>query len=237
VVQVEHRGIAPASATLNKRLPTMKILNPAFWNDLQAGKEIRLNLGSGRRLIPGFYSVDQLALPQTDIQADLNEPLTEIPDNSVAEIYSRHTLEHVSRFLELMVELHRVTKPGGRIEIIVPHFSNPYYYSDPTHVRFFGLYSFFYFSDEEDQPRRKVPSFYRPERFQVESVRCKLLRESIWDKLLGFVLQPLINVNLKWLDRYERRLCRWLPANDIRFILRPKKAARLPNVIDAKSAA
>jgi Methyltransferase domain len=201
----------------------MKILNPAVWEDLRAGKELRLNLGSGRRLIPGFYNVDHLPLPGTDIQADLNEPLSELPDNSVAEIYSRHTLEHISRFLELMVEIHRVTKPGSRIEIIVPHFSNPYHYSDPTHVRFFGLYTFFYFCDEEDQPRRKVPSFYLSERFRIESVRCKLLRESLWDKMMGLVLQPLVNLNLNWLDRYERRLCRLVPANDIRFVLRPKK--------------
>jgi hypothetical protein len=215
----------------------MRILNTAVWDDLQSGRELRLNLGSGKRLIPGFYSVDHLALPGTDIQADLNEPLSEIPDNCVAEIFTRHTLEHVSRFLELMVELHRVTKPGGRIEIIVPHFSNPYHYSDPTHVRFFGLYSFFYFCDEVDQPRRKVPSFYLPERFRVESIRCKLLRESLWDKLLGSVLQPLINRNVKWLDRYERRLCRWVPANDIRFIIRPKKDTPALKAVALDSAA
>jgi hypothetical protein len=215
----------------------MKILNSGVMEDIRAGKELRLNLGSGQRLITGFYNVDHLALPGTDIQADLNEPLSELPDNSVAEIYSRHTLEHISRFLELMVELHRVTKPGGRIEIIVPHFSNPYHYSDPTHVRFFGLYTFFYFCDEEDQPRRKVPSFYLRERFQVESVRCKLLRESIWDKVFGLVLQPLINRNLRWLDRYERRFCRWMPANDIRYILRPKKGAEDQSTLHSRSAA
>jgi hypothetical protein len=33
---------------------------------------------------------------------------------------------------------------GELIEIIVPHFSNPHYYSDPTHVRFFGLYTMSY---------------------------------------------------------------------------------------------
>jgi SAM-dependent methyltransferase len=215
----------------------MKILNPAVRHDIHAGKALRLNLGSGCRPIPGYYSVDHLPLPGTDIQADLNEPLSEIPTDSVAAIYSRHTLEHVSRFLELMAELHRVTKPDGRIEIIVPHFSNPYYYSDPTHVRFFGLYSFFYFCDEDDQPRRKVPSFYRPERFRVESVRCKLLRESLWDKLVGALVQPLINRGVSWLDWYERRLCRWAPANDIRFVLTPKKEASQMSGFPRRTAA
>ncbi|MBV9122047.1 MAG: methyltransferase domain-containing protein [Planctomycetes bacterium] len=184
---------------------------------------MRLNLGSGMRLRPGFYNVDHLPLPNVDILADLNEPLSALPDNSVEEIYCRHTLEHVTRFLELLAELHRVTSSQGRIEIIVPHFSNPYGYSDPTHVRFFGLYSFFYFCDEADQPRRKVPSFYLPQRFQVESVSCRLLKETVLEKVLRAVLQPLINRSPGSLDWYERRLCRWLPANDIRFLLRPKK--------------
>ena len=28
-----------------------------------------------------------------------------------------------------------------------------------------------------------------------------------------------------WLDWYERRLCRWLPASEIRYLLRPVKSA------------
>jgi SAM-dependent methyltransferase len=202
----------------------MKILNEAVLSDLEAGNGLRLNLGSGMRPRLGFYNVDQLALPGVDILADLNEPLSALPDNSVNEIYCRHMLEHVSRFMELLSELHRIMRPDGRIEIIVPHFSNPYGYSDPTHVRFFGLYSFFYFCDPADQPRRKVPSFYLPQRFQVERVECRLLKQSLADKLLRAVLQPLINLSTNWLDWYERRLCRWIPANDIRYVLRPKKS-------------
>jgi hypothetical protein len=127
--------------------------------------------------------------------------------------------------MELMAELHRVTRPTGRIEIIVPHFSNPYGYSDPTHVRFFGVYSFFYFSDEVDQPRRKVPAFYVPERFRVESIRCRLLRHSLAERLARFFLEPAINLSIRSLDWYERRLCRLLPAEDVRYVLRPKKPA------------
>jgi SAM-dependent methyltransferase len=201
----------------------MRILNPSVRADLAAGRPLRLNLGSGMKPMPGFYSVDHLELPGVDVVADLNEPLAELPDDSVGEVYCRHTLEHVSRFLELMAELHRVVRPGGRLEFIVPHFSNPYYYSDPTHVRFFGLYSFFYFADPADQPRRKVPAFYVRERFRVESVRCRLLKAGLLDRVLRVVLEPLINRGIGWLDWYERRLCRWVPAGDIRYVLRPRK--------------
>src|SRR4051794_24254861 len=163
----------------------MKILNPAVNCDLAAGRALKLNLGSGRRAIPGFYNVDLVELPGVDALADFNEPLTELPNDSVAAIHCRHTLEHVENLLGVLAEFHCVTQPGGTIEIIVPHFSNPYYYSDPTHVRFFGLYSFFYFCEEADQPRRKVPNFYAPMRFRVDSVRFNLMKESRFDKALG----------------------------------------------------
>lgn len=203
----------------------MQILNPAVFRDLEAGRRLHLNLGSGLRHLPGFYNVDRLPLPGVDILADLEAPLGDLPDDSVQAIYCRHTLEHVTRLLDLLAELHRVTHSDGRLEIIVPHFSNPYGYSDPTHVRFFGLYSFYYLSDEKGQPRRKVPNFYLAQRFRVERVRFNLLHTSIGDKLLRAVLQPLINRNVEWLDWYERRLCRICPADDIHWLLRPVKSA------------
>jgi hypothetical protein len=201
----------------------MIILNPAVQHDLTAGRKLRLNLGSGLRRLPGFYNVDRLRLPGVDIVADLEAPLADLPDDSVEQVYCRHTLEHVSRLLELLGELHRVTHAEGRLELIVPHFSNPYGYSDPTHVRFFGLYSFFYFAEERDQPRRKVPNFYVPQRFRVEHVRFNLLRSSVADKVVRAVLQPLINRSVGWLDWYERRLCRLCPADDIHWLVRPVK--------------
>jgi hypothetical protein len=220
--------VAPGPTAFLKSIEqaVMKIINPAVLDDLESGTGLRLNLGCGTRSRPGYYNLDRILLPGVDILADLDEPLAALPDNCVAEVYCRHTLEHVSNFLELLAELHRVCRPHGRLEIIVPHFSNPYGYSDPTHVRFFGLYSFFYFCDPKDQPKRKVPAFYLPRRFQVEEVRCSLLHESVSDKLIRSVLQPLINLNVGCLEWYEKRLCRWLPADSIRYVLRARKDSR-----------
>lgn len=203
----------------------MRIINPDVLRDLEAGKGLRLNLGAGKRPRPGFYSVDLLPLPGVDIVADLNAPLDALPNNCVEEVYSRHTLEHVTEFLPLLAEIHRVARPEARIELVVPHFSNPHGYSDPTHVRFFGLYSLFYFCDESDQPRRKVPNFYLTQRFRVESVTFSLLKQSLMDRLARTLLQKLINRSYSWLDWYERRLCWWFPVSSVRYLLHPKKEA------------
>lgn len=201
----------------------MKILNSAIERDLRRRLPLRLNLGSGQRRIEGHYNVDCTLATQPDILADLNEPLDQLADNSVIAVYARHTLEHIDNFLGLLAELHRVCRPEATLEIIVPHFSNPYGYSDPTHVRFFGLYSFFYFADAADQPRRKVPSFYSPVRFRVERVQFRLLKESLLEKCAKALLEPIINRGVGVLDWYERRLCRMFPVSDVRYLLKPVK--------------
>ena len=203
----------------------MQVINPDVYRDIEAGKGLRLNLGAGKKPRPGFYSVDHLPLPGVDIVADLNAPLDGLPDDCVEEIYSRHTLEHVTQFLPLLAEIHRVARTGARIELVVPHFSNPHGYSDPTHVRFFGLYSLFYFCDEADQPARKVPNFYLPQRFRVESVTFSLLEQSLLGRLFKAPLQKLINRSYAWLDWYERRLCWSFPVSSVRYLLSPKKEA------------
>jgi SAM-dependent methyltransferase len=200
----------------------VRIINRNVERDIEQGKGLCLNLGCGDQGRPGFYNLDLLPLPDVDIVADLNEPLSALPDDSVDEIYSHHTLEHVAQLLPLLGEIHRVARSNARIEFVVPHFSNPYGYSDPTHVRFFGAYTFFYFCHESDQPVRKVPNFYVSYRFRVESVAITLIRRSL-PKPMHWLMQKLINRSYPWLDWYERRLCWLLPARSVYYVLRPLK--------------
>jgi hypothetical protein len=230
----------------------MRFVNPAVRQAIERGSGLRLNLGCGLRRRDGYFGIDRAPLPTADIIADLNEPLSELPDGSVDEVYSRHFLEHVRELLPLMAELHRVTRPDSRLEFIVPHFSNPYGYSDPTHVRQFGLYTFFYFADDEDQPRRKVPSFYMTERFIVESLEIRLLKRSPIARPVASCLEWFINRGVGTLDWYERTACRAFPAESIRYVLRTKKLsptlprlavgqtprhARTPEMVKSESAA
>lgn len=202
----------------------MPILNQSLADDLAAGRPVKLNLGSGGTTKPGYYGVDHLALPGVDAQADLNAPLDWLPDDSVAAVYSRHVLEHIPDLLGLMRELHRVVRADGRLAIVVPHFSSPYFYSDPTHVRAFGLYTFSYFCDPSRQPgRRKVPAFYVDYRFAIERIEIRFYRRSLLDKLVVPWLQRLVNAGFPMQDWFERRLCRLFHASEIEFQLRPLK--------------
>jgi SAM-dependent methyltransferase len=201
----------------------MKVLNPAVLADMNARRGLRLDLGAGITPREGFYAVDKYEGPKTDIVADLSQPLVRLPDNSVSHIYSRHTLEHVENMLLLMSEIHRVCTPDAEVEIIVPHFSNVYGYSDPTHVRLFGIYSMFYFSPEEHQPKRKVPSYYTSAHFRVMSIEIGFYHYGLIDFLLVPLLSRWVNSSFGRQEFYERRLSSRFHAWQIRFFLSPIK--------------
>lgn len=202
----------------------MEILNLQINKDLAEGKPLKLDLGSGGACKNGLYSIDHMALKGVDIVADLNEPLDLLPDNCVDYLYTRHALEHIQDILMVMHEIHRVTKPGGIIEIIVPHFSNVYGYSDPTHVRFFGLYTMYYFSRTENQPQsRKVPPFYSDSKFKIKSIKIEFYHDGFIDIIFSRILSKLVNYNIKSQDFYERRLSRLFHAWQIKYIMEVDK--------------
>ena len=104
-----------------------------------------LNLGSGRRPIEGAVNLDNKRLPGVDWIFDLENTI-KIPlpfrDNTFSEVKAFHIMEHIRNFIPLMNELHRVCKIGARIRIDVPHYTNPLFYDDPTHVRSFSSRTF-----------------------------------------------------------------------------------------------
>lgn len=109
--------------------------------DIRDRKRVVLELGCGpHKRIPDAIGIDALDFDGVDVVADLNRGLGFIPDSSIDEIHSYHFLEHLDDLSSLMREVHRVLKPGGGMVGNVPHFANPYYYSDPTHKSRFGLY-------------------------------------------------------------------------------------------------
>jgi len=200
----------------------VKIVNPRVLEDINEKRLLRLNLGCGRKIKKGFYGLDIREMEGVDIVADLNEPLEELPNNSVVEIYSNHTFEHIKTFMGLMSESYRIMRQNGRIEIVVPHFSCPFGFSDPTYVRFFGLYSMFYFAHPDNQMRRKVPTFYTNIRFKICSVQIKFAREGL-DKFWGPLMEFFVNVNERTKAFYERHHCWLWPASEIIYVLTPDK--------------
>jgi len=190
---------------------------------LNQTEPVILELGSGEKKWPGRICVDRLDMTHVDIVADLEEGFPFLPDNSVDAIHSKSFLEHIDHFDFLMQEIWRVLKPTGRKYLYVPHFSNPYYYSDYTHKRFFGLYTFEYFSPCQTRFKRKVPSFYQSHGFMTEEIT--LVFTSPWKsrKLFKRLFQKIINLHPWLMEFYEENLCYWIPCYALQVTLRPVK--------------
>ena len=103
-------------------------------NEIKTRKKVVIELGCGPNPDKEVIGIDLLELEGVNYVADLEAGLAMIPDNSVDELRSRHFLEHIENFDIMIRDIHRILKPGGIHFVVVPHFANPYYYSDYTHI-------------------------------------------------------------------------------------------------------
>jgi len=182
-----------------------------------------VELGCGPRKRPGRIGVDQVKLPCVDIVADINKGLPFFSDNSVDEIHTNSLVAHLDDLSAFLQELTRVLKKDGKVFLFTPHFSNPYFYSDYTHKRFFGLYNFYYFVDQDKQLKRKVPTFYGNTRIEIESI--KLVFTSPF-RILNYgkkIFQAIINSHSAIQEFYEENLSRIIPCYGMEIIFRPDK--------------
>ena len=106
------------------------------------------------------------------------------------------------------------------MNIIVPHFSNPYYYSDATHRSLYGLYTFSYWAVDETL-RRAVPTYQRQLWFELVDVRLifKSSPPFVGRYALKRLLQRAVNLSTWTLELYEEALCYWLPCYEVDYRL------------------
>lgn len=104
---------------------------------------MRLHLGCGRKHLDGYVNVDGRATPAADVILDLEGPWP-WTQGSVDEIVAHHLLEHFHDLPAFMDKAHRVLRPGGVMDVRVPHHRHRNADTDPTHVRRFTEHSMDY---------------------------------------------------------------------------------------------
>lgn len=137
-----------------------------WWQSLRSGIDrselpplpagaVRLNLGCGDKILPGFVNVDVVESRKgksPDVICDLHH-LAPFADNSVDEIMSVHVVEHFWRWevRDVLQEWVRVLKPGGRMILECPNLEAACrkFLEDPER-----------FSAEDQQGQRTMWVFY-----------------------------------------------------------------------------
>jgi SAM-dependent methyltransferase len=178
---------------------------------------IRLNFGCGDQRKPGYIGIDKTLRHGTDLVCELNHPLP-FASQTVDHIYAKSVLEHIEGLEDLLCETQRILTDQGTFYIYVPHWNNPFYYSDYTHKRFFGLATFDYFVRSQDQKYRHVP-VYKQLKFHIVNVR--LIFKSPFRMLnwLDKGIQLWVNRSVGMQLFYEYYLSSLIPCYAIEFLL------------------
>jgi hypothetical protein len=185
------------------------------------GDRLKLDLGCGSsKRDSSWIGVDLLEGAAVDVVGDVLDVLRTIGDQHVEEVFASHLLEHLDDLPAVVDELGRVLVRGGRLHVIAPHFSNPYYWSDPTHRQPMGLYTFSYLA-EDPILRRRVPTYGRPLRLRLRSVRLNF-RSPAEFRLRGSVRRALgrvVNRSVWSQEFYEENLTALLPCFEVEWVL------------------
>lgn len=178
----------------------------------------KLNIGAGNSTqkiqeFKNWVNLDILHFPNVDVIHNLNSYPWPFPDNAFKVVHASHIIEHLD-VDKALNEIVRIVKPGGFIQIRVPHHSSPFKRLSHTyegwnletfsqHYREASAYSDLYL--EQKQVKFIIFSAKR----YMEAKRGKVLN---WF------------INLNWMKRiYERFFSYILPSVEIHYLLKVHK--------------
>jgi len=169
-----------------------------------------LDVGCGANKAEGAIGLDNNPRTAADVIHDLGDLRYPFADNEFDLIVSNHVVEHVPDIMAFITELYRITRDGGRIRLLTPHYTNPDWANDPTHRNHLNSYSFNTF-----MPDRQVFDFYTD--VQLKPVRTYVSLANLW-RALG--IEFLVNLDQK---NYKLRFLRKFWEHYLSYIFRGKE--------------
>ncbi len=169
-----------------------------------------LDVGCGTNKTKGSVGLDNNPRTSADVIHDLGDIPYPFPDNEFDLVVSNHVVEHVPDVMAFIGELHRVTKNGGRIRLLTPHYTNPDWANDPTHRNHINSYTFNTFLAD-----RQVFDFYTQVR--LKPVKCHVSLLGLWK---AFGIEFIVNLDQK---SYKLRFLRKFWEQYLSYIIRGKE--------------
>lgn len=170
----------------------------------------------------GHVTIDMLDYPTVDVVGDIYDALDRLEPGVIHRVFASHFVEHIGDVPELMRRLATVCAPGAEVEFMVPHFSNPFYYSDLTHKTPFGLYTFSYIASDCTGMRRGVPNYKETPDFDLVGVHLgfKSYRPRYIRHALKKVVEKLVNLG-NFTREWHEEMFSWIfPAYEVTYHLR-----------------
>lgn len=172
-----------------------------------------LDVGCGTNKYEGAVGLDHNPRTKADVIHDLGEIPYPFEDDEFDLIVSRHVVEHLPDVVGFIEELYRITKHGGRIKLVTPHYSNGDWAADPTHRNHLSSYSFNTFVEEKQNFE-----FYTDAKLKIVSVHVTLA--NLWKAIgLEFIVNldqktPAMRFTRKFWEQY---LCYIIRGKDLYF--------------------
>ena len=122
----------------------------------------KLNLGCGYRKEQGCINIDNRAEVSPDIVADINDGLP-FPSNSIDEARAVDFLEHIpiGKTINAIEEIYRVLKSNGTFYHMTPSTRGAGAFMDPTHVSFWNIASWLYYTDDSHRNLYGIKAKFR----------------------------------------------------------------------------
>ncbi len=156
-----------------------------------------LDVGCGIKKYPGSIGIDRNTNTAADVICDLDRVPYPFRESRFDLIRVIHVIEHVADVIATMEELHRLARPGGRILVETPHYTDFSSFCDPTHRWHLNSFSFRYFGENHGGF-----GYYSRVRLRERRVQVKLLRLWRW---LGF--EFWVNHSATFRRFWEHYLC------------------------------
>ena len=170
-----------------------------------------LDVGCGINKYPGAIGLDNNPASRADVLADLDRFPYPFCSGAFDGLRAIHVIEHVADVIKTMEEFHRLVKPGGRVHIETPHYTDYSSFCDPTHKHHLNSFSFRYFGENHGGF-----GYYTRARFREITVKVKLL--ALW-RWLGFEL--LVNRVPRFRKFWEHYLCFVVRGKSMEFDFEP----------------
>jgi len=158
----------------------------------------RLNLGAGNDIKEGWINHDLADLPGIDKVHDLRVYPWPWEEGTFKEVFAKDILEHVPDLLKVVEEIHRICKPGAKIQIAVPYWNSYESITDPTHRNYFNEFTFDFFDPTKKRCRNRP--YYSHARFKIKEIGfgVKFLAPYV---IIPYLTRYIVvkNKTLKWI--------------------------------------